>query len=94
MAFFILVWVEFMKPLLRLKHYSRHVVTYITGIWANHQTPKTLDKRVLYAQHFFDIFDAMFNESSNLSKELQKELQSVFQVVKVNFGSKGSLCYT
>ena len=73
-----------MKPLLRLKHYSRHVVTYITGIWAHHQTPKTLEKRVLYAQQFFDIFDAMFNESSNLSKELQKELQSVFPVVKVS----------
>jgi len=78
------VWLEFMKPLIRLKHYSRHVVSYITGIWEHHPgATKSLDNRVLYPSHFFAIFDAMFSESSsNISKDLQKEFQSVFPLVK------------
>ena len=73
-----------MKPLIRLKHYSRHVVSYITGIWEHHPgATKSLDNRVLYPSHFFAIFDAMFSESSsNISKDLQKEFQSVFPLVK------------
>jgi len=78
------VWLEFMRPLLRLKHYSRHVVTYLTGIWKEHpaQSKKSMENRVLYAQQFFGIFDAMFTESSHLNKDLLKEFQSVFPIVK------------
>jgi len=78
------VWLEFMRPLLRLKHYSRHVVSYMTGIWGQHpaQSAKSMEGRVLYAQQFFGIFDAMFTESSHLNKDLLKEFQSVFPVVK------------
>lgn len=74
------VWIEFMRPLLRFKNYSKHVVSYLTEIWNEHLTSNS--NRLIYSSQFFSIIDAIFQDSTSLNKDLQKELISVYPAVK------------
>jgi len=78
------VWIEFMRPLLRFKNYSKHVVSYLTQIWNEHQqtTKQGGGARLIYSSQFFNIFDAIFQDSMHINKDLQKELTSVYADVK------------
>jgi len=76
------VWIEFMRPLLRFKNYSKHVVSYLSQIWDEHNQTPSGGGRLIYSTQFFSIIDALFQESAHLNKELQKEIVSVYPAVK------------
>ena len=68
-----------MRPLLRLRHYTRFVVTYLSGLLKIHASiinSGNLSKgpRVIYPSQYFLMFDTIFNEATTISKESQKEL--------------------
>ena len=82
------IWIEYMRPLLRLRHYSRFVVTYLSGLLKLHSSTINSGSwakgpRILYPAQFFAIFDAIFTESSALSKDLQKEMLDQYTTIKM-----------
>ena len=87
MFFLLTVWIEYMRPLLRLKNYTRHVVSYLIKLLDHHQAT-TVQGRILYPPQFFAILDTVFLESQGLNKDIQKDLTSVFPAVKVRLSSR------
>ena len=77
-----------MRPLLKLRHYSKFVVNYIKDLLRHHQVTSNLNKikegrRLLFTDQFFQIFDSVFVEAPiSLNKELMAELDSIFPILK------------
>jgi len=81
------IWTEYMRPLLRLRHYTRFVVSYLSGLLKMHASTinsANLAKgpRIIYPSQYFLIFDAIFNDATSLSKELQKEMMDQYPSIK------------
>ena len=81
------IWSEYMRPLLRLRHYTRFVVTYLSGLLKIHASiisSGNLSKgpRVIYPSQYFLMFDTIFNEATTISKESQKELLEQYPTIK------------
>ena len=81
------IWTEYMRPLLKLRHYTRFVVSYLSGLLKLHATAinsASLAKgpRIIYPSQYFLMFDAIFNDSSSLSKEIQKEMMEQYPTIK------------
>jgi len=81
------IWTEYMRPLLRLKNYTRFVVSYISGLLkmhSSHINSANFSKgpRIAYPAQFFLIFDTLFSEGTGIAKEMQKELMDSYPTIK------------
>ena len=81
------IWIEYMRPLIRLRHYSRFVVNYLSGLLEAHSASINSGNwakgpRILYPSQFFMLFDAIFTEASTLPKELQASLFNQYHTIK------------
>lgn len=81
------IWTEYMRPLLRLRHYTRFVVSYLSGILKMHSTvinSGNLAKgpRIIYPTQYFLMFDAIFHDATSIQKDLQKELMDQYAMIK------------
>jgi len=81
------IWTEYMRPLLRLKNYTRFVVTYLSGLLKMHvsyinSSNFAKGPRIAYPAQYFLIFDTIFNDGTSISKDMQKELMDSYPVVK------------
>merc|ERR550532_3851138 len=81
------IWTEYMRPLLKLRHYTRFVVSYLSGLLKLHATAinsASLAKgpRIAYPAQYFLIFDTIFNDGTSVTKDMQKELMDSYPTIK------------
>ena len=81
------IWSEYMRPLLRLRHYSRFVVSYLNELLHLHSSAISSGSfsrgpRILYPSQYFLIFDAIFIDGLSLPKDLQKDMVAQYPSIK------------
>ena len=81
------IWTEYMRPLLRLKHYTRFVVSYLSGLLKMHASNINSGNfvkgpRIAYPAQYFLIFDTIFNDGTSVTKDMQKELMDSYPTIK------------